>query len=247
MKHNKNDKRAIKTLSPISERIFKVLKDYEKGDFVGVSELCNALDKGALLVAFSCLSGDGVNQEIGHDIGIMFKKRRIKATTKLLSDLENAGYSGGLVVILDDCEPSRVWQWSMPQEEVTFWCEMLIEDIKEIIPKDWELKLWSEFEQESEIEYEEVLSEMRKPYHKLLVYQQIEYMRNFPNKKLVGEIREASLRRITQYALQGVVLEEICPQAILVQSETPWSVKDPLYNPLRSSFLPIIHPYDERR
>ncbi len=247
MKHNRNDRKAIKTLSPISESIFKVLEDYEKGDFVGVPELCNALNMGALLVAFSCLSGDGANQEIAHDIGVMFKKRRIKATTKFLSDLENAGYSGKLVVILDDYEPSRVWQWCIPQEEVTSWCEMLIEDTKEIIPKNWELKLWSEFEQELEIEYEEILYEMRKTSYELLVYQQIEYMRNFPNKKLVGEIREASLRRITQYALQGVVLEKICPQAILVQSETPWSVKDPLYNPLRSSFLPIIHPYDERR
>ncbi len=214
---------------------------------VSVLELCSALSTQPLLVAFSCLSGDGTTQELKSDLGVMFQERRKKATVKLLSELRSVGYSGQLMVILDDCEPSRVWQWSTPQEEITAWCEMLVEDVKPSLPEGWGFKLWSELEWNSGLSYELILGEMEKPTHALLLHQQLEYMREFPNKKLVSDMRAAALRRLVEYALQGVLLERKYPQAILVQSETPWSVKDPLYSSLRKRPLPIIHPYPERR
>lgn len=249
MKYDKHDRQAISGLSSVGSRMFNILADYEQGEFVAVPELCKALNAETILTVFSCLSGNGATQEVGHDLGVMFKEKRMMVTNKLFSDLKQVGYLGQVVVILDDYEPRRVWQWSAPQEEITSWCEMLIDDIQGSLPEGWKLKLWSRFEQDSSFDYEQVLVEMRKSAYALLVHQQLEYMKKFPNKKLIGSMKEASLRRLTEYALQGAVLEKSCPSAILIQSETPWSVKDPLYSPLRKSRLPIVHPYssNERR
>jgi len=250
MKYEKQDRHAINGLSREARASFEILEAFEKGEFLGLPELCSALAAGTMtLVAFSCISGSAEGQEIDQDMGTLFKKRREKEMEVLLSALEATGQKRHLLVILDDCEPRRVWQWNISQDEVTNWCRMVIEDAESQgrVPSGWEIKLWSDVEKSCAVAYDCILEQIRTPPFALLVHQHVEHMKRFPNKKLAGDVREAAVRRVAQYALQGIVLEEFIPSAILLQSETPWSVKDPLYGALRTKPLPIVHPYPEER
>ena len=247
MKYDQADKQAVSGLSVNAKAVFGVLASYEQGDFVALPELCRALNQGGQFIAFSCLSGSGSDQKLGLDMGGLFLGRIRKVVTNLILELKSLGYQNGLKVILDDCEPRRVWQWSIPQEEVSLWYQMVIEDSRDQIPDGWQVVLWSEIERPTGVCYEQILEGLNDQNNDLLIHQQLEYMKKFPNKKLLGNIREAVLRRIGEYSLQGQVLEKVHPEAVLVQTETPWRVKDPLFSPLRQRALPIIHPYPEER
>ncbi|MFA6445988.1 MAG: hypothetical protein WCW14_01930 [Candidatus Paceibacterota bacterium] len=247
MKYDKECRKAVGTLSSSGRATFEVLEKSEQGEFVAFPELCSAINKRGQFLAFSCLSGSATDQELGSNLGGLFIGRITKVVIGLLDELKSLGYEDGLTVILDDCEPRRVWQWSIPQEDVTTWYQMVIEDNKDQIPTSWKVLLWSEIEAKVRISYEEILTQVNGPNYALIVHQQLEHVKKFPNKKLLGDVREAVLRRVAEYSLQGKVLEGIFPTVILIQTETPWRVKDPLYSPLRQVALPIIHPYPEER
>lgn len=247
MKLEREDRQAVRRLSGTAEAMFKLFAEREQGEIVGVPELCRALCGNPTLVAFSCLSGDGKRTEVGQDLGVMLRERKLKTVETFLTSLRGAGYTGQFQVIIDDCEPCRVWQWRVSQAEITAWCQMLVEDAMRTLPQGWSLRLWSQLENGSGSDFDTVLEEMRQPRHAILLHQQLEHMRRFPNKKLVGDIREAAVRRLAEYALQGRVLEQKCPLAILLQAETPWRVKDALYSPLRRQRLPIVHLFPEER
>ena len=250
MKYEKQDRHAINGLSPRARGVFEAFEALEKGEILGLPELCSSLSSGtATVVAFSCISGSAEGYEIGQDMGALFGKKKKKETEAFLGALATADQGQRFLAILDDCEPRRVWQWGISQEEVTDWCRMVIEDAENQnkIPSGWEIKLWSDIEKSCAMAYDRVLDEVCSPRFALIVHQHLEHMKRFPNKKLAGDIRQAALRRVAQYALQGAVLEEYLPHAILLQSETPWSVKDPLYGVLRQKLLPIVHPYSEDR
>ncbi len=246
MKYSKTDRQAINRLTD-KMGLFIELERREQGDFVAVPDLCHSIESNPTLVIFSCLSGNGFKQELGLSLGTLFETRLKKMTEAFVGQLSEAGHNVPIMVLLDDCEPCRVWQWDTSQEEITEWCRMVIEDSSEEIPTDWNVKLWSDLERGAKLTFEESLAKMSEPGQALLVHQHLEHMRAFPNKKLIGDIKVAALRRVAGYALQGVVLEECMPAAILCQTETPWSIKDPIYNPFRGKPLPIIHPYPERR
>ena len=247
MKYDKKDRQAIGSLSVSARRMFDVLEKNEQGEFLAAEELCSALNVGCQFVSFSCLLGVGSEQRLGTDLGGLFLGRIKKTFVSLIEELKVLGYQNGLKVILDDYEPHRVWQWSITQEEVTLWYQMVIEENKDQIPEGWQIQLWSEIENKSGVCYEQMLEMVGGQDYALLVHQQLEHMKKFPNKKLLGNVRDAVLRRIAEYSLQGKVLEELFPNAILMQTETPWRVKDALYSPSRRVSLPIIHPYPEER
>ncbi|OGG41702.1 hypothetical protein A3A21_03790 [Candidatus Jorgensenbacteria bacterium RIFCSPLOWO2_01_FULL_45_25b] len=248
MGNNKRDRQAMRKVSPTAVCILGVLEAYEQGEFVALPELCIALQTEPTFVAFSCLSGDGLVQELDLNLGAFFKKRAIEITRRFFTELRaNSCRDFPLVVFLDDCEPCRVWQWNVFQDDMTAWCRMMLEDARDWIPAEWSVRLWSEIESELSFSYEQALFEVRGDSHALLLYRLAEYMRRFPNKKLVGDVNEAIRRRVAQYALQGAVLEKVFPHAILLQTEAPWSVKDLLYDTMRQTPLPIVHLYPERR
>ncbi len=247
MNYSRIDRRAISGLTSDQNSLFYALERQEQGEFVAVPELCKAIQTTPTLVIFSCLSGDGSKQELGLNLGALFETRLKRLTEKFLGQLANAGHNLQIIVLIDDCEPRRVWQWNTPQKDITDWCRMVIEDSSEI-PIGWNVNLWSELEWQTSLTFEESLVKMSShPDYALLIHQHLEHMREFPNRKLIGDLREAAQRRVVVYALQGVVLEKQIPSAILCQSETPWRVKDPMYNPFRNQPIPIIHPYPERR
>ena len=248
MGYSKKERAAIKNLSLESRRLFEVFEETEQGKIIGLPELCDTLDNRGEIIIFSCLSGNGKRKEIDQNLGTLFQRRKKKIVQKLFTALCGAGYDTAPLVIIDDCEPSRVWQWNISQEEITCWCEMIIEAARERgdIPEKWKILLWSRIERDESVIYDEILEKVRKECS-LWTHQHLSYMRKFPNRKLVGDIRGAAKRRVAEYALQGILLEKRFPKAILLQSEVPWRVKDPLYNLLRGQLLPIIHPLPERR
>lgn len=196
------------------------------------------MSKESNLIAFSCLSGEGKKEAIDISLGSLFTLSNIR---KMIAKLEGKP----LFVILDDCEPVRVWQWIKSQTEVTEWCRLIIDDKKGEIPTGWEVILWSDIELRASVTFDQVLDDISLPQHALARHHLEKYMREFPNKKLIGKVGEAARRRLAQYALQGVVLEQLYPNATLLQTEKPAKVKDPLYQPLRQKPLPIIHPFSE--
>lgn len=246
MKYDKIDRKAINGLNTDQQSLFSRLEKCEQGKFVGVPELCKAIQSNPTLIIFSCLSGNGATQELELSLGTLFETRLKKLTARFLEQLSGAVHNLPITVLIDDCEPRRVWQWSSPQDEITEWCRMVIEDSSEI-PSGWTVKLWSDLEQGTSMTFEESMIAISHSKHTLLVHQHLEHMKRFPNKKLIGNLKDAALRRVAGYALQGLVLEQKIPSAILCQSETPWGVKDPIYSPFRGSPLPIIHPYPERK
>lgn len=247
MKYDKESRRAISQLTIEANAMFAVIENFEQGEFIAFPELCSALGPCCKFIAFSCLSGSATGQKLGMDLGKLFAGRIKTALINFLEEMKHNSYRSGLAVLLDDCEPRRVWQWSLPQAEITQWYEMVIEDNKAQIPEDWEVILWSRIEERVRVNFEQTFEKISGEEYALIRYLQLLHMRKFPNKKLLGSVQEAVLRRIAEYALQGKIIREIFPHAILIQTETPWKVKDPLFSVLREIPLPIIHPYPEER
>lgn len=240
MGYERNERKAISNLSEQTSKFFNILKAAEKGQMVAIPELCACLKRGPEFVTFSCLSGDQEKKILGENLGTLFTDRKIKVVRQVFKEHY-------LTVIIDDTEPVRIWQWDTPQEEVTGWYQLVFEE--SIVPEGWTIKLWSEIERASGVIYEKIITEIAKPEYALVVYHRLEHMKQFPNKKLkwVRDLHYAAILRVAQYALQGIILEKKFPSAILLQGETPWAVKDPLFQTLRDSPLPIIHPFEERR
>ena len=239
MSYDKHERRAINKLSKEAD-FFSKLERAENQQIVAILELCNCLENSPEFIAFSCLSGDQEKRVLGNNFGALFTDRRVKIVKEVLGNKP-------FTVFIDDTEPIRIWQWDTPQEEITGWCQLVLEDSS--IPENWDVRMWSEFEADSGWKYEEILEEIQKPEHALVVHHRLQHMKEFPNKKLrfVRDLHKAATLRVAQYVLQGIVLEKKLPSAILFQSETPWAVKDPLFQSLRKSRLPIVHPFEERR
>ncbi|MDP2788524.1 MAG: hypothetical protein Q8O46_00520 [bacterium] len=241
MGYDKNERRVLNKLSEQANRLFNTLERTEKGEMLFISELCACLENVPMFIVFSCLSGNHEKRELGYDLGSLFTSRRRAGIVREVVGEHN------FMVFVDDTEPVRIWQWDAPQEEVTSWYQLVLDSSD--VPENWDVRMWSKFEVDSRFSYKDILTEMQKPEYALVVHHRLQHMKEFPNKKLrfVSDVREAATRRVAQYALQGIVLEKKLPSAILFQNETPWNVKDPLYQTLRRSRLPIIHPFEERR
>lgn len=247
MKYNTRDRKIIKTLSAKERFRFNIFESLEQEELNTVSELCSVLKSSEKinLVAFSCLSIGGARKQFDQSLGAFFTKRKIKKTQEIMHLFQNNGCKIELTVILDDIEPKRIWNWPEPQNEITEWSELVVCDVRDQIP-GWNIKLWSSMETASGLMYGQILSAVSISDNELLIHQLGQEIERFPSVKTIGNVRTASIRIIAQYAIQGVILEKELPQAILFQTETPYKVKDPLYNPLRQNPLPIIHPFERR-
>ncbi|HEY4522459.1 MAG TPA: hypothetical protein VJH91_02380 [Candidatus Paceibacterota bacterium] len=250
MPYGKSERQAIKRLAPDDLRRFEILEKCELGEIVAVAELCRALRAGPTLLAYACLAGDGVARMLEESLGFLSSDRKTRRVQQVLTDLRDLGCATRLVVIVDDFEPCRAWQWDVPQEQITEWCRLLVDATpREVFAgSDVEFVLCSELEQGFEPRYEEIYPKICDPKFEILVHKNLQHIRRFPNKKRVGDGRESTVRKVAQYAIQGLVLEHKFPHGILLQTETPWAVKDPLYDSLRQRPLPIAHLFpDERR
>jgi hypothetical protein len=260
VKYTKSEKQLVKRLKSDTRGILLVLEEYERGEFVATTELMTVLSRGCQFITFSCLSGSAEGEKLGIDLGRLFTGRITGVIKDLLNRTISYCYDKGLTVVLDDCEPVCIWDWSTPQKDITSWYRMVIEDCADQIPENWQVILWSDLKKqvESSPAYGAYESRMREivssSCHKEKCMRRTAqelfwHMKTFPNKKLLADrgMEHVALNRLYHCAVQGMAFEIAFPNAILIQTETPWRIKDQLYDFFRTYKLPIIHPYPEER
>ncbi len=259
MQYDKYDRQAIKSLSPSAIALFGIIETEEKGEIVDVPGLCSVLTKVPEFVIFSCLSGNGEREELGQDLGVLFATNLRAKAERFMDLLACAGFMGRFQVIVDDTEPVKFWNWGKSQSEITTWCQMVIEEAD--IPKNWEVKLWSGLESGYAMlidsgsglpPYSEFYaSKIAQVKSSVLFHKLFQHIRNFPNKGLQMKnvsVEKATTDKLVQYQFQQLVLRRMMANGVLIQTETPWEIKDPLFHgPLGNSFGSIIHPFERRR
>lgn len=258
MEYDTCDRRAIKRLSGSARALFEVIEREEKGEIINVPGVCSALQGDPNFVAFSCIYGDGKRELLENNLGMVFAANLRAKMDGFLSQLKIVGYKNQLLVIIDDTEPLRFWKWETTQEEITTWLTMVIEDTD--IPSGWNVRLWSDVERgckemfnsgtRQPPSYEEFYAAesatitQSVPYHNLF-----QHIKAFPNKGLKDvPVCEAVAGKLIQYKYECLALNSMLSDIIIIQTETPWEVKDPLFrNPLKDSPMNIIHPFERWR
>lgn len=221
--------------------MFEKFTQIEKGKIVGEKELKQIIStKQITLTTFSCLSGEP--DQLPENLGKFFTSGKDKVVTRLLTSLESS-IAITLRVIIDDTDPVRIWGSTLHQADITEWLRMIIEDVP--MRENIEIVLWSDLEKQGSQSFYQILETIRTPKHALLIYHRLQHMKQRPPRRLFGSLQEASERRVAQFALQGKVFEATTPNAVLIQTDSPWKVKDPPYQALRQTLLPIIHPFSE--
>ena len=211
------------------------------------------------LVIFSCLVSERGKEELITDFfktlffdgGGKEISSNARRAMKITSEIETLGLKINVIPILVDTEPRRTWGWQVPQDELTLSCEIMLEQAKDskLLPENWKPVLWSELESryqgpgtfEKSLEWTKTSGR-----HSLCVAQQAKHLAGFSDRYTFPlGLEETALRQVGAYAYEGQVLEQIFPNAILLQSEYPWKEKDVLYQWLRSKKKPlqIIHPF----
>ncbi|MFH1405142.1 MAG: hypothetical protein ABIH21_03535 [Patescibacteria group bacterium] len=241
-------RKAVRLLTKRGQAVLKIFQTYEQFGFVSpakVIHLCN--DDSLTFIAFSCLGTYTGKEELRLDLEqtYFFRSSRIAPIAQqMCHQLEVLGLQVHVRIFLPDLEPRRTWGWHTAQTEITTACELMRECGLSLLPPNWSLQLWSEVEAmfptlpdfEAQIQW----AEKTQP---LLVHQVIECLKCFPNILFQHGIRHAAIRQVAGYAREGAVLESLFPNAILLQSETHHEHKDLSYQPLRTTPLPIIHPF----
>jgi len=258
MKYSKHDRQAIKCLSGQALNLFQVIESEEHGEFSGssVSSLCRVLATTPQFLAFSCLSGNGEKEELSQNLGILFTTRLRNRAEQFVKKLTTAGYHERLLVVIDDSEPRQVWSWQISQIDATDWYRMVIEDCD--IPNCFDVQLWTDILRKTNTLDSSISGEFSivKDTDDISLFRLSKHMRQFPNKKLIGDISVAAKARAKHYSHQGIELSRRIPNAILLQTETPWNIKDQLYTSASivttggeytKLELPIIHPFPEER
>jgi hypothetical protein len=244
--YNKQERQTIKSMGDPAGQLFKVLQAYETQEFGGVAELCAALSQPIpLFVTFSCLGTHKGKESLRLDLSETFLFKRFRGVATRLFDEIGKVSPFRFLVILSDTEPTRTWGWEMPQAEVTGYCEMVIEEARDNLPEGWEVVLWSEIEGKVRVlTFEEALEWSENFAHPLLVSEEASHIvARFPDILLREGAREAAVRQVASYALEGKTLEALYPSAVFVQPEFPAHRKDKMYSPLRGIRMPIIHPF----
>jgi len=210
-------------------------------------------------IVFSCLATKRGQEELIVDFfktlffdgGLKVLSHNVKRVNQIVDRLEQYGLAIKILPILVDTEPRRTWGWEVAQDELTLDCEIMLEQAREsdLLNNYWQPKLWSQLESgyqgKFNFEYALNLTKMNGK-HSILVSQQLHHLKSFADRYYFPfGLNEAAIRQVAAYAFEGLVLESLMPNAILLQSEYPASEKDSLYQWLRNKKqpLPIIHPF----
>jgi len=185
--------------------------------------------------------------------GLKDISRNFKKAALIIREIEAMGVPVKVFPIIVDTEPRRTWGWSIPQDELTITCEIMLEQARDLklLPENWQPKLWSELELNYSGRWtsENAIMWARRPGKQTLcIRQQIKTLAKFADRyHFPFGLEETAIRQVGSYAFEGEVLRECLPNAILLQSEYPWAEKDILYQWLRDKTkpLPIIHPFSK--
>lgn len=245
----KEDRQARKNLGEVEREMLELIEQNEKDTIIGFSQLCVALVQPIVtFMTFSCLGSLKGKEELRLDLfeTYFFRSRKFHEAVELIKQLQKFK-PVHMLVVLPDTEPRRTWGWNIPQEELTTACEMMIEDAEGDIPEGWEVVCWSALEAQADHTFTEALGWAHLPQQAVLVHQEAEHLRQFPDILFQGGVRAAAERQIAAYAHEGRVLEAVRSSGIFIQSESPFERKDRMYQPVRGQVLPIIHPFVEEK
>ena len=243
-------RKARRALSTHAEQVVRVLEQFETMEFVDPIQLFQLASNNTLsFIAFSCLATKRGSEQIILELSKTFffrSSRFLKQWCTLCEALNELGVSTNLTVFLPDLEPRRTWGWQLGQDEITLACELMAEEAEGFRNQGVVVKPWSQVEEFNQVGFLQA-QELIGDKAPLLVHQEAELLRSFPEIQLFGTYEEAATRQVASYAHEGRVLEEQLSSVILLQSERPPERKDRMYQRLRKVPLPIVHPFDLSR
>lgn len=248
MASTKEERQLRRALSTSAQQVLELFEACEQESFYAPARVLAALHANQPLqfIAFSCLGTYKDKEELRLDLfeTYFLRSRKYGQMQSLLQRIRDH-VDAQMLVVLPDCEPVRTWGWSCDQSESTTACELMIEEGRKHIPENWDVATWSSIESRAALHVTHAhavrwASESAQALH---VHQEDQHLRAFPDILFPGGTREAAQRQVAAYAFEGATLERVYPNAIYVQSESPASRKDRMYQPLRTQELPIIHPF----
>lgn len=214
-----------------------------------------------ILVLFSCLATEKGREELVWDFfqtaffasGRKEMSAAARRAYRLVDETSSCGLEIEVWPILVDTEPRRTWGWQTRQEDLTAAGELMADEAlaSKKLPGNWRPKIWSAIEKRytGPDSFEQCLASARQPNsHWARIAEQERHLRSFAHRyHFPLGLPETAVRQVAAYAFEGVVLWQIAPAAILLQSENPAREKDPLYQWRRPrNPLPIIHPFKLR-
>ena len=246
MAQSREERKLRASLDEREQGLLKIIEEYEQGELVLTDELASALKTSPLtLIAFACLGSKRGCEEIVEDINrtILFYRFH-KRLQKLFEVLKKTDPQTTLHIILPDFEPRRTWGWKKEQDEITFSCLVIRDEIT--LPLDWKIHLWSELEAD-ELEFSQSLDQVTKFTRPQILDEETHFFRELaakhPDILTNGQPREIAKRQLAAYANEGRVLERVYPNGILLQADVPTERRDTMFAPLRKNPLAIIHPF----
>lgn len=242
------NRKCLRFLSEQAKKGWEILENRETQVFVAPEELGKDLEfQPVEFMTFSCLATYRGKEELKLDFKETFFFRKFfKDTLALFGEFVRAGLTVNIKIILPDTEPKETWGWSVPQEELTGYCRMMAEDAAKQLPKNFQILLWSDLLGQTSYSFDEVLLWAERFASAILINSESQFIKNSPefNEILLWDKPvKIAQKQVAAYALQGLVLEKLFPNAIFLQSEFPAARKDKMYMPLRSRELPIVHPF----
>lgn len=229
--------------------------------------ISNTIESGSPLtfLVFSCLATEKEREYLIEDYfrtlffcgsynhgGPKTLGHRPRKVLHLIQEIERLGLVAQVIPILVDTEPRRTWGWKTNQEDLSFQCELMFEqaDDSGLFPDNWHPSMWSMLEKRytGQETFEKCLQWVRTSGPQAIrIREQVKCLRNFADRyHFPLGIEETAVRQVAAYAFEGIVLEQVFPNAILLQSEEPWKEKDCLYQLRRDkkNTLCIVHPFD---
>ncbi len=250
MAQSREEKLLFRTLNSRSQQLLQILHNYEYGELQLTPELAAALGTAPLtLLAFACLGTKAHCEEIITQVDrtILFA-RYFKRAAQLLAALREVDPETTLHVFLPDLEPRRTWGWQVPQDDITLACLIMRDEAQ--LPAGFTLHLWSEVETEfagaEDETWEAAASEAAQYTRPQLLDEETRFFRELgarhPDILITGRPREIALKQLGAYAHEGCVLERLFPAGCLLQADVPRERRDPMFQALRHTPLPILHP-----
>lgn len=244
----KKEKQYLKALPNTARRVADFLLNCETEEVFAFREFAAVLTSSPqiMFVAFACLGTYQGKEAIRRELAATnFLQRFAVPTEQLLAQIQTLGANVNLTVFLADLEPCRTWGWqSVTPEEISRHCRVMVETHRSYLPSNWGVRLWSEAEMQNAAgAFTDAHRWAREAAHPLILRGEAEHIGLFPDILSRRKAREHALIQVASYALEGKILEEILPNAILLQTEFPARRKDQMYQPLRTRKLPVIHPF----
>ncbi|MFH1611213.1 MAG: hypothetical protein ABIA83_01280 [Patescibacteria group bacterium] len=242
----KEERQARRELSARGAKVMNIFDQFEQFAMIDPAQICALANAPMIhLIGFSCLGTYRGRQELIPDLmqTYFFRSRKtVRRVHELADALRATGINVSIEIFLPDLEPRRTWGWEASQDELTFYCKCMREEVE--LSEGWRVTLWSELEAEllESVRFDDWVA-WAQEHNPLLIAQVAEHLRQFDMIEFPQGVVWSASRQVAAYAMEGALLEQARSDSVFLQSESPHDHKDRLYQPRRTRPLPIIHPF----